>query len=107
MIRKIFLLIKFLLFYIKEVIKTNIIVAFEVLTPTHYMKPAFVDIDVSGLSDRQLLIFCNLSTMTPGSIVVDVAEDKSTVTIHILYFEDERSIREIEENYLNRVKELF
>jgi multicomponent Na+:H+ antiporter subunit E len=108
MIRKIFPLIKFSLFYIKEVIKTNVIVAVEVLTPTHYMKPAFVKVDVGGLTDQQLLIFCNLLTMTPGSMVVDVSEDKHTVTVHVLYLDDEnKSIREIEENYLNRVKELF
>lgn len=106
--RKIWSFIGFFLFYLKEVIKTNCIVAIEVLTPTHYMKPGLVKIDVSELSDRQLIIFCNLLTMTPGSIVVDVAEDKTSVVVHILYLEDkDESINEINENYLKRVKELF
>lgn len=108
MIKKIFLFIGFVLFYIKEVIKTNVIVAYEVLTPTHYMKPGFIDINVSELTDRQLLIFCNLLTMTPGSMVADVSEDKTTVTVHILYLEKEsEAISEIEDCYLKRVKEIF
>lgn len=108
MITKPLKLLFFFLFYIKEVVKTNLIVAMEVLTPTHYMKPGFVKIDVSHINDRQLVIFCNLLTMTPGSMVVDVADDKSFVNVHILYLEDELvAIREIEENYLSKVKELF
>jgi multicomponent Na+:H+ antiporter subunit E len=108
MIKKAIKLLLFFLFYLKEVVKTNVIVAMEVLTPTHYMKPGFVKIDVSGINDRQLLIFSNLLTMTPGSMVVDVAEDKSFVSVHILYLDDEkRAIKEIEENYLSKVKELF
>lgn len=108
MITKPFKLILFIIFYVKEVIKTNLIVAREVLTPTHYMKPGLVDIDVSHINDRQLIIFCNLLTMTPGSMIVDVAEDKSSVKVHILYLNDRKeAISEIEENYLKKVKELF
>jgi multicomponent Na+:H+ antiporter subunit E len=108
MIKKFYLLLSFVIFYIKEVIVTNFIVANEVLTPTHHMKPGFICIDVGALSDRQLLIFCNLLTMTPGSIVVDVSQDKTKVTVHILYLEDEASaIAEINDCYLKRVKEIF
>lgn len=98
----------FFLFYLKEVIKTNFIVAMEVVTPTHYMKPGFIELDVNDLDDSQLLIFCNLLTMTPGSMVVDVSEDKKTVLVHILYLEDEEVVKsEIQEQYLNKVRELF
>ena len=103
-----FRLIGFGAFYIKEVVKTNLIVAWEVLTPTHYMTPGFVEINVADLNDRQLLIFCNLLTMTPGSMVVDVNEEKTAVTVHVLYLDDESSVvSEIEENYLKKVRELF
>lgn len=98
----------FFLFYLKEVIKTNFIVAMEVVTPTHYMKSGFIELDVNDLDDSQLLIFCNLLTMTPGSMVVDVSEDKKTVLVHILYLEDEEVVKsEIQEQYLNKVRELF
>ena len=98
----------FFFFYLKEVVKTNFIVAMEVVTPTHYMKPGFVELDVEGLDDSQLLIFCNLLTMTPGSMVVDVSADKKTVLVHVLYMEDESVVKsDIQEQYLNKVKELF
>ena len=105
---KIFKLIKFSFFYVGEVVKTNIIMAYEVLTPTHYMKPGYIKINVSELSDRQLLIFSNLLTMTPGSMVVSVDDKSEFVYIHLLYLEDRNVLaKEIRENYLNRVKEVF
>ena len=98
----------FCLFYLKEVVKTNLIVAYEVVTPTHHMKPGFIKMNVEELTDRQLLIFCNLLTMTPGSIVVDVSSCKKFVYVHILYLEKRDAVeKEIRENYLKRVKEVF
>lgn len=108
MIRKIPALIKFAAFYLKEVIKTNLIIAYEVITPTHHMKPGFIKMDVGELSDRQLLIFCNLLTMTPGSMVVSISDCKKFIYIHILYLEDRDKVeQEIRDNYLRRVKEVF
>lgn len=84
------------------------IIAYEIITPTHHMKPGFIKMDVSELSDRQLLIFCNLLTMTPGSMVVNVSECKKFVYVHILYLNDRAAVeKELRENYLNRVKEVF
>ena len=108
MIKKLYRFLKFTFFYLKEVIKTNLIKAYEVLTPTHYMTPAFIKMDVEDLTDRQLLVFCNLLTMTPGSMVVDVSKDKRFVYVHILYLGDrEKTEENIRENYLRRVKEVF
>ena len=108
MIKRFFKLIGFVLFYLKEVIKTNLILAYEVITPTHYMEPGFIKMDVEGLSDRQLLVFCNLITMTPGSMVVNVSDCKKFVYLHILYLENRKDTEnEIRETYLKKVKEVF
>ena len=105
---KILKLIHFSLFYIWEIVKTNCIVAYEIVTPTHYMKPGFIKFDVSDLTDRQILIFCNLLTMTPGSLVVNLSDCHNYAYIHVLYLEDRDEIeKEIRESYLKRVKEVF
>lgn len=105
---KLFKLIKFLCFYLCEIVKTNCLVAYEVLTPTHYMKPAFIKMCVSDLNDRQTVIFCNLLSMTPGSLVVNLSDCHNYVYIHILYLDDREKIEaEIRNNYLSKVKEVF
>ncbi len=108
MIIKVFQIFNFLIFYLSEVIKTNFILAYEVLTPTHYMKPGFIKIDVSELTERELLVFCNLLTMTPGSMVVNVSQCKNFIYIHILYLDNRKQVEhDIRQNYLKKVKEML
>ena len=105
---KLFKLITFVLFYIKEVVITNFQVAYDVLTKKHHMTPGFVAIPVESLTDRQLLVLSNLLTMTPGSITIDLSQDKQTLYIHAMYIETVDQVRdEIVEKYVKRVKEVF
>ncbi len=105
---KIVKLIAFVLFYIKDVVITNVQVAYDVLTKKHHMTPGFVAIPVEGLSDRQLLVLSNLLTMTPGSITIDLSQDKQTLFIHAMYIETVDEVREeIISKYVNRVREVF
>jgi len=101
-------LFAFVLFYIKEVVVTNFQVAYDVLTKKHHMTPGFIAIPVDGLSDRQLLVLSNLLTMTPGSITIDLSQDKKTLFIHAMYIDTVDEVRnEIIEKYVKRVKEVF
>ncbi len=105
---KVFKLLSFVLFYIKEVVISNIIVAYDVLTKKHHMTPGFVGIPVDGLTDRQLLVLSNLLTMTPGSFTIDLSQDKKILYIHAMYIDSVEQVQqEITEKYVNRVREVF
>jgi multicomponent Na+:H+ antiporter subunit E len=106
MISKIFKLIGFSFFYLKEVVVSNIRVAIDILTPQHLMKPAILTIDVSQLTPRQLLVVTNLITMTPGTLSLDVSE--GMLYIHSMYSENtEEEAEELVENYINKVCDVF
>ena len=101
-------LIKFTLFYLKEVFTSNIKVTHDVLTKRHQMMPGFIAIPVQGLKDRQLLILSNLLTMTPGSVTVDISEEKDFLYLHVMYLNDPESFRQsIITKYVKRVQEVF
>ena len=105
---KLFKLINFALFYLKEVIVSNFKVAYDVLTQKHYMHPGFISIPVDELNDRQLLIISNLLSMTPGSVSIDISSDKRELFIHAMYLENPEALRqEIITKYVKRVKEAF
>ncbi|MCG3729114.1 Na+/H+ antiporter subunit E [Vibrio cincinnatiensis] len=87
--------ISFGLFFIWDLIKANGRVAYDVLTPTHLMKPAVIAIPLDLRDDGAITIFATLITVTPGSLALDVATDKSVLYVHLMYFEDET--RQIEE----------
>lgn len=103
-----FKLIEFILFYMKELVASNIRVAFDVLTPTHHMKPAFIELPTEGLNDRQLIALSNLISMTPGTLSLDIRDDQSALMIHCMYAkEPEKILDNLTENYLRRVRDVF
>ncbi|MGC9423147.1 Na+/H+ antiporter subunit E [Vibrio sp.] len=87
--------ISFGLFFIWDLIKANGRVAYDVLTPTHLMKPAVIAIPLELRDEGAITMFATLITVTPGSLALDVATDKSVLYVHLMYFEDEA--RQIEE----------
>ena len=103
--------IDFLLFYLKEVILANIRVARDVLTPTSHMNmnPKLVNIEIEqDLTDWQLTILANLITMTPGTLSIDISEDRKSIFIHAMFIESSEALqKEINENYVRRIINVF
>lgn len=101
--------ISFLLFYLVEVVQSNLRVAYDVLTPTHRMNPAIIAVNVKGMTDRQLLFMANLITMTPGTLGLKFSEDRSKLYIHAMYIDGEVQALadELENTYGKRVKRVF
>lgn len=107
--KRLFATIEFLLFYIKEVVLSNFRVAHDVLTPTLHAHPRLVEIPLSPeMTDVQLTVLANLITMTPGTLSIDVSEDRSNLLIHAMYSTDIEALRrDIKENYERRVLNVF
>ena len=101
-------LIEFGLFYIKEVVLSNLKVAYDVVTPSYFMKPAFIELNLEGMSDRQILFAANLITMTPGTLSLDVCDKTKRLKIHSMYVDDpDAESRELDEKILRRIRNVF
>jgi len=101
-------LLTFLAFYLWEVLLSNFRVAYDVLTPTHHMKPGFVAIPLGELTDLQVLVLANLITMTPGTLSLDISSDRSTLYLHAMYVDDPAELRkQIVEVYQRKIREVF
>ncbi|WP_047042535.1 Na+/H+ antiporter subunit E [Vibrio mexicanus] len=83
-------LVNFVLFFIWDLIKANARVAYDVITPTHLMKPAVIGVPLDLKTDGGITVFSNLITATPGSLALDVSTDKKVLYVHLMYFEDEQ-----------------
>ena len=86
--RKIPEVVGFTGFYIWELITSNLRVAYEVLTPTHHMKPGVIGLPLDATTDAQITILANLITMTPGTLSIDVSNDRRVLFIHSMYIDD-------------------
>ena len=85
---KIFIVIGFIFYFIKEIIVSNLIVAYDIITPGYYMKPAIVAIPLDCKTDLEITLFANLITLTPGTWSIDVSTDRKVLYIHAMYVDD-------------------
>lgn len=100
--------ISFLLFFLYELVKANVRVAYDVLTPTHHMKPGIIAIALDARSDTEITLLANLITLTPGTLSLDVSSDRRVLYIHAMYITDVDKVREeIKEGFERRVRELL
>ncbi|WP_117234667.1 Na+/H+ antiporter subunit E [Vibrio maerlii] len=83
-------MLNFVLFFIWDLVKSNARVAYDVLTPTHLMKPAVIAVPLDIKSDAGITVLSNLITVTPGSLALDVSTDRKVLFVHLMYFEDEQ-----------------
>ena len=84
-IKKIYYIVEFIVFYIFKLIQSNLIIAFDILTPKMRTKPDFIYVPITIESDFGLLLFSNLVSMTPGSLSIDMNKEKTILEIHVLY----------------------
>ncbi len=78
----------FLVYYLKEIIVASLFIAWDILTPTNYLKPGIVEVPVSLKKEISILTLFNLISMTPGSLSLDISPDKKKIYVHVLYLHD-------------------
>ncbi len=97
------------LFYGKEIILSNFRIAHDVLTPTLHMNPKMVEIELEpDLTDIQLTALANLITMTPGTLSIDITQDRKKLLIHAMYVDDAETLENvIKDDYERRISNVF
>lgn len=85
---------RLVLFFLYDLITANLRIAADIVTPTHYMRPAMVAIPLDASSDGEITMMANLITLTPGSLSVHVSEDRRTLYIHYMYVRDLEQLRQ-------------
>ncbi len=100
--------IMFNFFYLKEMINSNIAVAKDILRPSFKMRPAIIEIPLDCETDFQIMLLANLITMTPGTLSLDVSNDKKVLFIHAIHIDDPDDLRRATKEGLERkIMEVF
>ncbi len=101
-------LIRFIAFFLYELVASNLRVALDVLTPKHSMTPRIIAIPLDAKSDAEITLLANLISLTPGSLSLDVSADKKVIYAHVMYSKDADAARRDIKNGLERwVLKLF
>jgi len=101
-------LVGFAIYYLVEVVRANLRVAYDVATPGHQIRPGIVAIPLEARTDTEITLLANLISMTPGSLSVDVSDDRSVLYVHSMYMADPDAFRAaIKDDFERRVLELL
>lgn len=96
------------LFFARELLVANLRVALDVLRPALRIEPAVVAIPLDVTSDGEILLLSMLINITPGSVTIDLSDDRRTLYVHLMHIKSaEQSRREIKDGFERRVKLLF
>jgi multicomponent Na+:H+ antiporter subunit E len=94
--------LSFVFFYLWELIQSNFRVAYDVITPTLHARPAVVAIPLDAETPAEITLLANLITMTPGTLSLDVSDDRKTLYVHAMYVDDPEVLRRSIKNGLER-----
>jgi multicomponent Na+:H+ antiporter subunit E len=85
----------------------NLRVAADVLRGTR-IEPAVVAIPLDVTSDGEILLLSMLINITPGSVTIDLSDDRRTLYVHVMHMKSaDETRREIKSGFERRVKLLF
>ena len=94
-------------FFARELVVANFRVAADVLRG-HSIEPAVVAIPLDVTSDGEILLLSMLINITPGSVTIDLSDDRRTLYVHVMHMASaDRTRRDIKDGFERRVKLLF
>lgn len=100
--------IAFIFFFLYELVKANLQVAYEVMTPNYNMTPGIIKIPLDAETDLEITFLANMISLTPGTLSIDVSTDKKVLYVHSMYIKDkENFIRSIKNGFEKRLLEIL
>lgn len=81
-------------YFIWELMLANWRLAIDVLTPRHRMKPRVLAVPLDARTEGEITLLANLISLTPGSLSLDVSEDRSVLFVHAMYASDADTVRQ-------------
>lgn len=100
--------IRFILFFLRELVVANLRIAYDVATPRLHINPAIVAIPLDVETDVEITLLANLITLTPGTLSMDISADRKVLYVHAMYVDDPEALRdEIKNGFERRVLEML
>jgi multicomponent Na+:H+ antiporter subunit E len=94
--------------FIWALIQSNIRVAISVLSPLDKMCPGIIALPLDIESDAEITTLANMITLTPGTLSLDVSNDKRVLYVHGMHVYDlEEFKRDIKDGFERKVKEAY
>jgi len=75
-------------FTMVELVRSSLLVAWDVITPKLFSQPKMLEIDLSCEYDVERTLLANIISLTPGSLCIDLCNHQSTIKVHVMFAHD-------------------
>lgn len=91
-----------------DIVASNIVVAKQVLGVPERLQPGFVAIPLDLKEALPITILASTISLTPGTVSIEITEDRKTLYVHALHVESETElVGRIKHRYEKPLKEIF
>ena len=81
-----------LLLFIRELVMSALKVAWLVVQPKLTIRPAIIAYPLTVTTDLQITLLANMITLTPGTLSVDVSDDRKWLYVHAIDIESKEAL---------------
>jgi len=95
-------------YFLWELVRANLRLALDVATPSYQMTPGILAIPLDATRDAEILLLAMLINLTPGSVALDVSDDRTMMYVHVMYMQNPDAARaEIKHGFERRVMQVL
>ncbi len=74
--------------FVVELVLSSLRVAYEAATPGFGMRAGIIAVPLDVESDLGITLFANLISLTPGTLSLELSDDRSRLFVHAMYIDD-------------------
>ncbi|HKL00736.1 MAG TPA: Na+/H+ antiporter subunit E [Desulfotignum sp.] len=89
-------------YFFGELMVSSLQVAWDVITPGHINRPGIIGVPLTARTDLEIFLVANLLSLTPGTLSVDLSEDKKILYVHVMFLQEIDKTRADIKNGLER-----
>lgn len=97
----------FVLWLLVQIVKSNLLVAWEIITPGDRIRAGVVSVTLPPCSDGLVTLVANCITLTPGTLTLEVRREPTTLYVHVLHLRDVDDVRRDVLDLLRRAVRAF
>lgn len=86
-LKRIYRFLLFVPYYIWMVLDSNVKVIRDVVTTKDYSEPAIIKVPLILKSNFGFFMLANLISMTPGTVSLDLSEDRKFLFVHVMFYD--------------------
>ena len=78
------------------------------MTPSHISRPGIIRLPLDARTDMEIMAVANLISLTPGTLSIDLSDDRRYLYVHVMFLDDVDAVRrELKDGLERRVLEVL